>query len=139
MKHTIPARVAASAAVLVLGVSLAACSSGAQGQEQFRWADRAVAAEDEEGSRIPLVVADDATDITVLIEERRFGAQLHWRSAKGVTADYCEPGGLRRTSTMTSPWWPKDRPGEGWTCGWWQAFRIGDDYYAWDTREGSDV
>lgn len=134
-------RIAAGNAALALaGLGLTGCDSLPDlSYADYEWSTATQARDSDEGFRVRDLVPDDATDVTLRIDEREFGAQFEWQSEAGITADYCEPQPLDRTSEMNSSWWPDTVPSEGWVCGWWEVFELDGSYYAWDTREQDDA
>ena len=125
---------AGTAASLVLLVSLTACSTGPNVSDKH-FADHAAALNSTSAAYIPGILSVDAKDVDLAVGSEPAGSAMHWSSAGGITASYCEAGPIAGTPTdLGVDWWPASVPSEGFDCGRWMAFESNGEFYAWDAK-----
>jgi hypothetical protein len=97
------------------------------------YADVADAKKSSDGSRLPLLVPDDARDIRIAYNTIDKGALLAFTTEGGLTADYCEAGPVEGSPAFEPDWWPTTEiPSDGYVCGDWSVVEVDGQFITWD-------
>jgi hypothetical protein len=113
---------------------LAGCQAfGINEHHAADYADVADAKKSSDGSRLPLLVPDDARDIRIAYNTIDKGALLAFTTEGGLTADYCEAGPVEGSPAFEPDWWPTTEiPSDGYVCGDWSVVEVDGQFITWD-------
>jgi hypothetical protein len=120
--------VVAALVVPLAGCALADRVVSHESERSFAtWQD----AQEAEARFVPAAfVPQDATGLRTRILTNADDAITMFSSPSAPSADECEPAGLDGEPDIATSWWPAI-PDEGWVCGDWHVFVIGETGYGY--------